>query len=149
MNTRQAPSLDSFKRRILNIDGNPSKTFYLYGDGNGAINLSRIRMGLSGLNAQRKKYRFIQDGSCPTCGFRSETPLHYFLVCQSYAAQREQLIQDLADIVQPLTLHNFSVNTKEANNLLHVILYGSGDEINIKCIYRAIHRYIIDTKRFL
>ncbi len=31
-----------------------------------------MRMGLSALNAQRRKYNFISDSKCPLCNMRAE-----------------------------------------------------------------------------
>ncbi len=42
---------------------------------------ARMLMGLSGLNAHRRKYNFINDNTYPLCNMKAENTYHYFLVC--------------------------------------------------------------------
>ena len=58
---RQSVSIETLKVNLEDKYGNTSYSLFLAHEGKGAINHSRIRMGLSGLNAQRKKYHFIAD----------------------------------------------------------------------------------------
>ena len=95
---RNTVSSDQFKIKLLKTYGSSSYSMYMAGDSNGAINHSRIRMGLSGLNAQRKKVNFIPNGNCHYCGSRSETPVHYFMECPAFAAQRIGLLHNLRSI---------------------------------------------------
>ena len=40
-----------------------------------------------GLNADRKKYHFINESSCPKCMAPAKNEEHFFLSCATYAAQ--------------------------------------------------------------
>ena len=61
LETRNLPTYEGFKKKMKQLHGNSSYSMFMYGDTNGSINHSHIRMGLSGLNAHRKKVNFIRD----------------------------------------------------------------------------------------
>ena len=134
----------------MNTYGNASNKMFLYRDGKGATNLSRIRMGLSALNAQRKKYHFIPDGKCESCNAKSENSNHYFLSCPTYAVQRQQLLQDLnrdvPTIMRPL--NNFETNKKSANELVKVLIFGVNKVETDKTIFTFVQIFIENTERF-
>ena len=83
-------------------------------------------MGLSALNAHRKKYTFIPNGICSLCNSKSEDVKHFFLQCPAYAAQRQRLLHDMSsllpDKMQPL-LPNPS--SRFCKDLIEIILYGT------------------------
>ena len=103
---RRALSLQSLKSKLSDLYSSSSYHLFLAEDGKGAVNHSRIRMGLSGLNGQRKKYNFIKEGNCSSCNYKHEDPSHYFISCPTYAAHRRQLmhdlVQDLPDMFEKL-----------------------------------------------
>ena len=55
LETRNLPTYEGFKKKMKQMYGNSSYSMFMYGDTNGSINHSRIRMGLSGLNAHQRK----------------------------------------------------------------------------------------------
>ena len=69
---RQSNSIHVFKKSIKDIYFYKGNSLYNYGIGIGAVNHARLRMGLSGLNAHRKKYNFIHNNDCPYCGQKPE-----------------------------------------------------------------------------
>ena len=148
---RHAESLDLFKKKYKLSYLHDYNSMYLYGNDSEAIQLSRIRMGLSALSSQRKHYHLINDGSCTACQYRSESPLHLFLLCPVYAAQRINLFMDLqtgaADIIDPLI--NYQVNNKAATKLLGCFLFGVNDKEKDRCIFDAVYNYIRESKRFV
>ena len=95
LDVRTSPSRESLKRKLLQMYSIIANKVFLHGDSHGAINHSRIRMGLSGLNQQRKSYNFINDCSCQLCGNVCEDAMHYLLFCRSYRAHRIELLRDL------------------------------------------------------
>ena len=114
-----------------------------------------MRMGLSGLNSHRKKYNVISSSACDTCGFNSETIIHYLLDCPTYRAARNTLLVTTAPLIaQVITGYNilnideFSVLEKrtvcdsfiKGNNLLTV-----GQN---KLLFDAVYVYILETRRF-
>ena len=79
----------SFKhhlKRKLQTKPNP---IYQSGMGHAFINLSRIRMGLSGLKSQLYEHGIIPNNYCINCPNTAETPIHYFIECPRFAVQRE------------------------------------------------------------
>ena len=147
---RQSANLTSLKDKLLSVYGNKSYSMFLFGDGRGAVNHSRIRMGLSALNAHRKKYHFIAEGKCDQCNFRSENTEHFFLFCPAYAAQRQQLFRELRrnvpDTIEPLM--EFSTNRRKANELTLILVSGSGDQIVDTQIFKSVQIFIENTSRF-
>ena len=77
-----------FKREMRKRLFYKSNDLLNFGTGKGAINQSRIRMGLSALNAHRKKYNFILFNDCPLCGNKPENENHYFFKCVELTVPR-------------------------------------------------------------
>ena len=102
-------------------------------------------MGLSGLNAHRKKYHFIQFGTCPNCNHRSEDPVHYFFKCPLYAAQRAEMITSLRQCIPDIDRY---IGRSE-KNLTSIILNGTGvEEVDIK-IFDIVAVFIRESNRFI
>ena len=81
-------TVDTFKLHLKRIYGKlECYKPYLSNPSIGHIHLSRIRMGLSGLNAQRHKFHLIDFKSCEHCGARSENDSHFLLSCPAYLVQ--------------------------------------------------------------
>lgn len=66
-NFRQATSMANFKAELKNSRNVKLYLPYLEPSNKGMLFLSRIRMGLSGLNFHRKKYHFITESTCLKC----------------------------------------------------------------------------------
>ena len=85
---RQLTELENFKNALsLIYISNVLYKPYLWGFDKEFIQLSRLRMGLSGLNCHRKKYHFINSGECPKCNFKKEDTIPFLfqwilLACQ-------------------------------------------------------------------
>ena len=96
--------IDVFRAKIKTLFI-PIETYmpYLWGYTQEYIHLARLRMGLSGLNAHRKQYHFINNSSCPNCNFKIEDTAHYILNCPSYAAQRAEMIVSLQQLLPNVT----------------------------------------------
>ena len=144
-------NLDEFKKALKEKYETPFYHMRLYGDGNGALNHSRIRMGLSGLNSHRRKYNFINNSSCGMCGDKSETALHYFTKCPSYAAQRNILLQEMQAVAPPelhIDILNFD-QPRSAKRLVDVLIDGTGNHKIDKTLFDSAHKFIFETKRFL
>ena len=149
-NIRNIPDIADFKVALRDLY-TPERAYrpYLMGYTKEYINLSRIRMGLSGLNSQRKKYHFIPESTCPTCQNRNESPQHFLLECPTYAAHRAEMVTALTNYlpeIHQLTQHQ---NRRFMRNLTEKLLFGTGtEEIDIK-IFEIIAEYIKKTDRFL
>ena len=142
-------SKDGLKLALNKIFGIKTNPLFLWANEMGEIHMSRMRMGLSGLNAHRHKYKFIPSSSCTKYGARSENTIHFFLTCSSYAALRRELIRDLGGVVPEhaalLADHRQSSKLTELTNIL---IFGIG-KVNIdKSIFDIVKTYITNTKRF-
>ena len=130
--------------------GNP---LYHHGNGAGAINHSRLRMGLSALNAHRKRYNFIHNNDCPQCGQKPEDELHYFFKCPNYANPRLELMGTITAISHRVNVFAFNlppVTRADYNGLTSLVLFGDS-RLNLKdnlLIFDTAQRYIVQTKRF-
>ena len=70
----------------------------------GSINIARLRMGLSGLTAHRKKYNFVPSNVCPYCGAKPEDVAHYLLSCPRFAIPRAALVGTIDVIVRKIAM---------------------------------------------
>ena len=94
-----------------------------------------MRIGCSKLNSDLCNNLHVIDSPQCQCGEPFETTYHYFMECQRYTDQRNTLI----DTVQTIT-----------DVSLMTLLYGNDSitlEENIR-VFDAVHKFIIDTKRF-
>ena len=143
---------EAFKDKIKRMYGNPSYSMFMYGDTNGSINHSRIRMGRSGLNAHRKKVNFIKDAACGYCEDRSESPCHYFFQCPAFAAQSQHLFHDLNTIDNLNVLNTATLlNRNQAKAFLGVLLSGTGNTFitTDTYIFDYVHPNITNTQQFV
>ena len=142
--------IEHFKVNLCEIYGKPEcYKPYLTGCSEGHINLSRIRLNLSGLNLHRMKYHFIKFSTCPNCDAPREDPEHFMLLCPAYAAQRDTLITQLLPL---LPQHREQLNHLEirANRkiILQIIIHGS-KSINLdQAIFNFVSSFIESSKRF-
>ena len=147
---RRSKSTEALKAKLAKLYGSKLYPLYLLGDGPGGINHSRLRMGLSGLNAHRKKYHFIQEATCQYCNFKHEDPVHYLLHCPAFAVHRQQMLQDLASDV-PDTVGaflNYSVQPRLAGGFATLMLNGTGDRKIDELLFTHVQNYISKTQRF-
>jgi hypothetical protein len=124
-NLRQAVSLDVFKDLLKKSTGFQINKLFHHDSNKAAINLTRIRLGLSGLSSQRHDYKHIDNPKCPTCGAKSEDPLHFFLLCPTYEGPRPPLLHGICNI---LFKNNIEVDFKKRtfrNFLIDMMLRGS------------------------
>ena len=136
----QSPSLNIFKSRIKNKFYNEKNYIFKWGTGAGSIQLSRMRMGLSGLNFHRFLYNFIDSPVCLHCFSPVEDVAHFLNVCPHFAAHRQKLVTQLALLIPSYTEH-----------VIHKLLFGTSElnlQDNIRML-KIIQEYITLTKRFL
>ena len=125
---------------------------YIQGDTRGHIHVSRMRMGLSGLNSHRKRFHFIQNSNCPVCNARNEDNTHYMLVCPTYAAQRMEMTVQLNLLLPHLdtiTLFNNIGHKRTRDDLTKTLVYGTEVERDDIVIFGIVANFIQETQRFL
>ena len=150
LDIKRASSLTSLKSKLSDLYGSTTYHLYLSEDGNGAVNHSRIRMGLSGLNAQRRKYNFIDSSKCDNCNDKSETPKHYFLFCSAFAAQRRDMLYEMEatipQTVQPYM--QYLLNKKMSDNFTNILIYGTKNVDTDSLLFKIVQTFIMKTNRF-
>ena len=137
-------SINSFKRAIRSQLLTVPNPLYDHDFSHGAIQQSRMRMGLSGLNQHRHKYGFISHSKCPSCGHRPEDAIHYLLQCPTYAAHRRTLLNGM-------NLLEANTNLMSRKDTVKLMLYGSSlltHEVN-KNIFTLVQDYIKSSTRFI
>jgi ribonuclease P/MRP protein subunit RPP40 len=92
---RMLPTLTSFKHNIQKKTKQP--LFHSLCGGRKGAWITRLRLGLSALNAHRFKYNFIHSPNCDKCQTHSESTKHYFLDCPAYSIARLVLLGRLRD----------------------------------------------------
>ena len=105
---RKTDDIDTY-RNMLKKTYTPDLLYkpYLYGHTKEFIHLSRLRMGLSGLNAHRKQYHFINVGTCPNCQYRNKNTIHYlFQNLSGFMPQIQQQLQSLQTVPRRKLLSN-------------------------------------------
>jgi hypothetical protein len=135
--TKLANSIHIFKRLIHTTESvNP---YYLLHKGRGGIYLSRIRMGLSGLNAHRFTYNMIPSPDCSYCKNEPETTIHYLWLCPKHIQMRDILVDRIRAEL------DIQVNRV---NILDMALHGKIDKLNQNTLLNIVIEYINSTKRF-
>ena len=134
-NTRNSPSLDSFKSTLKGPMKEVNK-LYCYGKRLPSIYQARMRIGCSKLNAHLcYNLHVIPSPQCQ-CGCPLEDPNHFFFICPIFLAQRRSLLNIITHVS-----NNINVKT---------LLYGDPN-MNLeqnKLLFEAVHKFILETHRF-
>ena len=145
---RSAPSVVSFKRlTVINITStlhysHINNQYVRLTSGRTGIWLSRIRMGLSALNAQRYRYNFIPNSTCTFCNTGAETPIHYFFTCTSHLLARTLFLNRLQQ--------ELDLDTTTPQHLLETILYGRYiNPISYTTLLDIVYQYLKLTRRLI
>ena len=100
------------------------KKLYSKFNGVGAINHTRMRLGLSGLKAQRFEYKHVPLPTCDLCGARREDELHYFLQCRTFAPMRIILLNNVNALYRQKRIPMDLTRTLNQKNLVSRLLNG-------------------------
>ena len=144
INLRNSCSISVFKNSIVRLIRPKCNSVFLVHNPIGIKFLNRLRLGLSHLREHKFKHNF-QDCLDPfcTCSNEVESTTHFFLHCQHFTQQRQNLLNSLNNIVEDL------VNNHD-QDLVNILLYGAPTfdiNLNNKIILSSIE-YIQSTKRF-
>jgi hypothetical protein len=102
--------------------------------------LSRIRMGLSGLNAHRFTYNMIASPVCLLCKNESESTLYYLWSCTVHTQARNNMMERLEA--------ETDLGHIDTNNIIQLLIRGETNNENHKIIYDIVTEYITITDRF-
>ena len=150
---RHISTVNMFKAKLHNCKNTANKLFSAL-HGRAAINHTRLRLGLSALNAHRCSFNFIDYSHCPKCGYESEDSIHYFLQCPAYVAERETMFATIKNIVSSEhVIYHIQTPLSRNQSVSYVKKLLNGDlnlifEQNV-CLFRAIEKYINETRRFI
>ena len=151
LDIRQCFSIIHFKERVKSHLFQKPNVLFNHGCGKGAVNHARLRMGLSALNAHRKKYNFIRINDCPLCGTKPENETHFLLKCPGHAIPRTVLMGTITPIIATLPDIEIPPRTKlNFENLTALLLNGHPDltmELNTH-IFSAVQVHINESHRF-
>ncbi len=123
---------------------------FAYGSGKASVHVARMRMGLCPLNQYRFNYNYIQDASCPACGFRREDLSHYFLDCPAYQAARVTLFQSVGVIVSDIFPDIHHVHTKRMKDSLVKIMINGDSRLDMEInhiVFDSVYDYVVLTRR--
>jgi len=133
LEVRSAPTISLFSRQLsirpINFDP------LYFSNRFASITYIKMKHCCSSLNAHLAYYKLCVSPICP-CRLAPETNQHFLFECPFYDTEREQLVDDLAELDVP----DFSDRT-----LFH---YTDLNSHQIKGLHIAIQRYIIHSKRF-
>ncbi|MES9994357.1 MAG: hypothetical protein ABW098_20600 [Candidatus Thiodiazotropha sp.] len=131
-NTKDAPSLHTFKNRINGPKRYPPKHFEISQVSRAVQVLhTRLRLECSNLNHHLYQKNLVDSPLC-SCG-EMETTTHYFLHCPNYIQPRLHYLSVLPyQLTLPLLLNGLRDATTETNNM----------------IFKQVQLYVVATKRF-
>ena len=143
---RLAPSLSTFKTKLLTIIRPPAKSVFGIHDPLGLSYLTQLRVGLSKLNCLKFNHNFRDtiNPMCPTNDGIEDTE-HFLLLCPSFVMHRRDLLTNVLSLVRP-----FGYISLSNKDLIQLLLFGGKDltnELNRKIIELTLH-YIHNTGRF-
>ena len=143
---RLAPSLSTFKTKLLTIIRPPAKSVFGIHDPLGLSYLTQLRVGLSKLNCHKFNHNFRDtiNPMCPTNDGIEDTE-HFLLLCPSFVMHRRDLLTNVLSLVRP-----FGYISLSNKDLIQLLLFGGKDltnELNRKIIELTLH-YINNTGRF-
>jgi hypothetical protein len=89
---QSSQSLDSFKYQLKKSKCLKKTKLYSKFNGSMAINHTRMRLGLSGLKAQRHDYNHMPNSTCDYCGSRKDDSVHFLLQCRAFSPMRRNFL---------------------------------------------------------
>jgi len=143
---RNCPSVASFKKRtkasVVKCKA------YTMGTGTGSINLTRIRLNMSGLNYHLHTIGVKDTNFCMCDNSSIEDPTHFLWLCPLYDIYRQSLVLKLLD------LNNQSMDAAMEDASLHeltnIVVNGhiNNTATENRDIFICVEQYITETKRF-
>ena len=143
---RSAPSVATFKKKLISIIRPPAKSVYGIHDPKALSYLTQLRVGLSKLSFLKFKHNF-RDTINPMCPSNDgiETTEHFLLLCPSFVVERRNLLATVLELIQPFGFTDISNEV-----LTQILLYGDKDlpnDLN-RNILELTLEYIYTTGRF-
>jgi hypothetical protein len=147
---KDSTSLDSFKLQLKKAKCLKKYKLYQKFNGAKAVNHTRIRLGLSGLKAQRHDYNHVPVSTCDYCGARREDPLHFLLKCGVFAQMRKVLLRNIERLYLAKGIHRDMSRSLVQRELVQCLLNGDprlGVWENME-MFKLVQEFISASKRF-
>ena len=123
---------------------------YLFCPNRNYIQITRMRMGLSALNAHRRKYHFIDNAKCPYCHSDKEDTTHFLLKCPRYTAARTTMLNSLTIILPDSHQTLLDINNKQkVRELTQTLIIGTQDSNLDTEIFKIVANFVQKTGRFI
>jgi hypothetical protein len=148
--TRNSPSIENFKDKQKSTSSHKSNPLFHHNSNNAAINQTRMRLGLSALSSHRHDYNHINDPRCMSCNGKIEDPIHYFLICPTYAPARPPLMLSTCNIISKYPIDIDFTNRQFCIFFVDTLLKGS-TMITLddnKSIMKTCQAFIRESHRF-
>jgi hypothetical protein len=149
-NIKGSTSIDSFKYHLKKHRGRKKNKLFSKFNGAKAVNHSRMRMGLSGLQAQRHDYNHVPSPKCNYCGARKEDAMHFFLQCRTFVNMRATLMDKVLNLYRSCNIIWDLSRTIVQKQLVSCLLSGDprlNERENVK-LFNLVQHYICSSKRF-
>ena len=149
IDTRNAPSLHSFKQKLKSRRALAKRREYSMGCGVSSIHLARIRMNMSGLNQHLYNCNIVLYKNCLCNVHVTEDVDHFFWTCPRYESHRQTMIFDLSTIIpnqMPISI------TKSGRKHITSVIINGDTSISVNenlSIFHIVERYVNNTKRFM
>ena len=131
----------------LNLKISKPNKLYFLGKEPAQTHHSRIRLGISHLNAQLFLYIKAVNPDCPHCSGIPESIDHFFLNCPHYTQQRDLMLQRLTALQNT---HDIEITNLPPKQKIQIFLQGGSKFKFIinSAIFTEIQNFIEATKRF-
>ena len=146
---RHAPSVAVFKKKLLSVIRPPPSAKSVFGinDPKGLSYLTQLRVGLSKFNLHKFKHNFRDtvNPMCPTNDGIEDTE-YFLLLCPSFDVQRQDLLAEIARLLQLV----IQIADLSNDALTQLLLYSDHDLSNNlnRSILELTLRFIHETGRF-
>jgi hypothetical protein len=150
MSIRGLESINTFKDKLKNVLGVKPNHLFHHFPSKAAVNHTRMRLGLSGLAAQRFEYKHIENPKCLLCNAPSEDLIHYFLLCPNHNGPRAEFLTGTTQILNNNGIEIEFGSRRFRNVFIDLILIGTNllsEENNLK-VFEITYKFIQDSHRF-
>jgi hypothetical protein len=143
-------SIDAFKYHLKKSKAIKKVKLYSKFNGVKAVNHTRLRLGLSGLKAQRHDYNHVARPTCDYCGARKEDTMHFFLQCATFTNMRIILINKIMALYMSKNIVLDLRRTLNQKDLVNSLLKGDVrlNEGENTHLFMIVQEFILATKRF-
>jgi hypothetical protein len=148
--TKNQNTIESFKYHLKKSKCLKRNKLYKSFNGISAINHTRMRLGLSGLKAQRHAYNHVALPTCDLCGAHRDDAMHYLLQCRVFNNMRIPLLDAVRALYLTKNIRRDMSRTIVQKELVHCLLHGDArlTERENVTLFVLVQQFIGASKRF-